>query len=153
MIDAAQFLQPRRAGGATRQPIFKLVTNPNGGSRTDAVVRIRSFTVNSLVRMPASPAPLAEAKLADEFDSLAEQWHGETHLLSGADIELHPAYQRIIGMGRPALPFILKNMRAFGGHWFWALEAISGENPARDTSRVSEGIAAWLRWGRDQHLI
>lgn len=61
----------------------------------------------------------------------------------------HPAYLRIIGMGRAAVPLILDEMRSRGGHWFVALAAITGENPIApdDRGRVRAMTDAWLRWG------
>jgi hypothetical protein len=65
---------------------------------------------------------------------------------------MHPAYQRIIGMGRDALPFILEEFsKGELDDWFWAFYAITGENPiteemAGDMDKMAE---AWLQWGRD----
>ena len=45
------------------------------------------------------------------FKALAEQWRNETGMLSVVQQKvLHPSYQRIIGMGKQALPFILKEL-------------------------------------------
>jgi hypothetical protein len=64
-------------------------------------------------------------------------------------------YQAIIGMGLPVVPLILEELRREPDHWFWALEALTGENPVPtevdgDMSRVSE---AWLKWGRREGLV
>ena len=64
-------------------------------------------------------------------------------------------YQEIIGMGLPVVPLILEELRAEPHHWYWALEAIAGENPIPsdvdgDMRRIRE---AWLEWGRLQGLI
>ncbi len=61
---------------------------------------------------------------------------------------MHPAYQRIIGMGKDALPFIFKELKRNKGHWFWALCAITGEDPAESEHKVSEAANAWLEWGK-----
>src|ERR1700733_8715969 len=50
--------------------------------------------------------------LEKEFNELAAQWYQETRKLSLANqIVLHPAYQKIIGMGRDALPFIFRELK------------------------------------------
>ena len=88
--------------------------------------------------------------LRREFEALARQWKDDTAGDStGTAILLHPAHQRIVGMGRPALPLILEDMSEHGGHWFAALRAISGENPVapEDQGRVRKMQAAWIEWG------
>ena len=89
--------------------------------------------------------------LRDEFESLTRQWKDETAGDStGTAILLHPAHQRIVGMGRPALPLILQDMREHGGHWFAALRSISGQNPvaSEDQGRIRKMQEAWIEWGR-----
>lgn len=50
---------------------------------------------------------------------------------------MHPAYQQIIGMGEKALPLILRDLRDRPtGHWFWALNAITGEEPTLGESAI-----------------
>jgi hypothetical protein len=64
-------------------------------------------------------------------------------------IVLHPAYQRIIGMGEQVLPLIFKDLSARGGHWIWALSAITGEcDVAKSGDTFREAVQAWLKWGR-----
>lgn len=90
-------------------------------------------------------------RLRQEFEALARQWKDDTAGDStGTAILLHPAHQRIVGMGRPALPLILEDMSEHGGHWFAALRAISGENPVapEDQGRVRKMRATWIEWGR-----
>ncbi|PWU20449.1 MAG: hypothetical protein C5B50_03840 [Verrucomicrobia bacterium] len=66
---------------------------------------------------------------------------------------LHPAYQRIIGFGPVAIPLILRELEREPAHWFWALNAISGEDPAPEGSTFDEAAAAWLKWGRERGYI
>ena len=65
---------------------------------------------------------------------------------------VHPAYQGIIGLGDAALPWILEELKKEPRDWFWALTAITGENPIPESSagKVEEMAEAWLRWGREQ---
>ena len=90
------------------------------------------------------------------FEMLAAQWREQAAPLSSStDRAMLPAYQTIIGMGETALPFILEEMRNRGGHWFWALRAITGENPVLPEHRgnVEAMTQDWLQWGRDQGCI
>ena len=94
--------------------------------------------------------------LRARFDELADEWAQETRLQSSStEIEIHPAYQRIIGMGPAVLPFILDRLAQRTEHWFWALAAISREDPVdpMDAGRVEAMAEAWLRWGRAKGLI
>jgi hypothetical protein len=51
-----------------------------------------------------------------------------------------------------AVPLILAELRRETDHWFWALEAITGENPVPNevAGDVEATAAAWLRWGREK---
>ncbi|MEO2091441.1 MAG: hypothetical protein ABGY75_18440, partial [Gemmataceae bacterium] len=72
------------------------------------------------------------ARLSALFRQLADQWHGETQFLSSTTaICTHPAYQRIIGLGPQVIPLILAELEKQPAHWFWALQALTGENPVR----------------------
>src|SRR5256885_1317850 len=65
------------------------------------------------------------------FEELADTWRRETGFLSFMQQRaLHPAYQRIIGMGWAAVPLLLRELQRQPDHWFWALHAITGEEPA-----------------------
>ena len=90
----------------------------------------------------------------DKFAQLAQQWRAETQWLSSTtEMALHPAYQGIIGMGAEALPLILTELQA--GYWYWALKAISGEDPVppEDRGAVPRMKEAWLKWGLAKGLI
>ena len=87
-----------------------------------------------------------------QFDRFAEQWRNETaHLSSLAQIAMNHAYQRIIGMGDKAVPYILEELVRQPDNWFWALNAITGADPVPHESRgrMNEMAAAWIAWGRE----
>lgn len=89
-------------------------------------------------------------RVEQRFQELAATWRRETaHLSSIAAKSEHPAYQEIIRMGQDAIPLILRELARGPDHWFWALHAITGENPvpAEDTGRLGRMSQAWLRWG------
>lgn len=107
---------------------------------------------------PSSPLePSAgQDELAIRFRILAERWHEETQFASSISaVFLHPAYQEIIGLGPAALPLILDDLAKTRADWFWALRAISGENPVPPEERGQIGTMTerWLDWGhRRGHL-
>ncbi len=84
-----------------------------------------------------------------KFYNLKSEWEKDTVFLSSvSEICMHPSYQRIIGMGPVALPFIMKEMTKKPNLWFWALKAITGEDPVPKSKRgkISEMTIAWLIW-------
>jgi len=87
------------------------------------------------------------------FSDLADEWRRDTAPLSSvARMALHPAYQEVIGMGQAALPMILAELAREPGHWFWALRAITGENPVteEDAGDLLRMRDAWIRLGRER---
>ena len=98
------------------------------------------------------PGELVRSK----FRRLVEQWRGETLFISSSTEKMtHPAYQRIIGMGPAVVPLLLRELQEQGGHWFWALRAITEEDPVNpvDVGRMRKMTEAWLQWGKQHNLL
>jgi hypothetical protein len=94
--------------------------------------------------------------LRERFRRLAAEWKEQSRYLSNsAQMAMLKPYQRIIGMGWPAVPLILEEMRRERGQWFWALEAITEENPvpAEALGKVRAMTQAWIEWGLKQGLL
>ena len=92
--------------------------------------------------------------LAQKFQELAETWRRDTGFFSFMQQRaLHPAYQRIIGMGWVVVPLLLRELQREPDHWLWALQAITGEQPARNTDTLRAASDAWLNWGRERGLL
>jgi hypothetical protein len=90
------------------------------------------------------------------FQHLVSQWRKETaHQSILTKKVMHPAYQRIIGMGPRAIPLILREMNRRPGHWFWALDALTQgeESPATGSKDLEEATEAWLTWGRAKNYL
>ena len=102
-----------------------------------------------LQAVAAAMPPRTEAG-AKKFQRLAAQWRAQTAFApSVLQMATHPAYQQIIGMGPSAIPHILRELKVRPEHWFWALRAITGENPVdeRDRGDLKKMRLAWLKWG------
>lgn len=101
-------------------------------------------------------ASLAEAReLEETFLQLSAEWReGRPPSSFVEDLVLHPAYQRIIGLGKEVVPLILQQLAQQPDHWFWALHCITGEDPvdASDAGNLSRMAHAWLEWGRKRGL-
>jgi hypothetical protein len=67
-------------------------------------------------------------------------------------IAIHPGYQQIIGLGQPAIPLLLREVERRTGRWFWALKAITRQDPVPpdDRGKTKKMIEAWLDWGQQQ---
>lgn len=91
----------------------------------------------------------ASAELRREFRSLCKAWRVQTQFLSDShEVVLHRAYQRIIGLGAPAVPLVMEELEKRGGDWFWALCAMTGKDPTRpeDWGNFQLMKSAWLGW-------
>ncbi len=96
----------------------------------------------------AQPAESVEQR----FRRLAAVWRRETaHLSSPTKMFAHPAYQEIIGLGRDAVPLLLRELELNPDHWFGALRALTGASPVAEEDRgdVEKMAAGWQRWGRE----
>ncbi|MGC1306369.1 MAG: hypothetical protein WA885_04010 [Phormidesmis sp.] len=116
---------------------------------TDSGKNPDSFFQERLLTLSTSALP--EPSLTERFQTLASQWkHDTRHVSLMSDIVLNKAYQQIIGMGKPAIPLLLKALKEQPDHWFWALRSITGENPISpdDRGHLPKMAEAWLKWGK-----
>jgi hypothetical protein len=89
----------------------------------------------------------------ERFEALAKTWRTDTRFCSDTnEICSHPAYQRIIGMGVLALPFIFAELEKEADQWFWALKAITGADPVpeEDQGDLELMRKAWLHWADER---
>jgi hypothetical protein len=100
--------------------------------------------------------PVVEPGLRGRFEQLRDEWKTQSRYLSNtAQIAMLWPYQQIIGMGPKVLPLILAELHRETDHWFWAVEAISGEAPVppEAAGKVDEMARAWIDWGRRKGLF
>jgi hypothetical protein len=104
-----------------------------------------------------SAAPAASPRdIPERFRQLAAEWKEQSRYLSNtAQMAMLKSYQRIIGMGWPAVPLILEELQREPDQWFWALEALTEENPvpAEAQGKVRLMAQAWIDWGKRLGLI
>ena len=87
-----------------------------------------------------------------QFQRLVGRWKAECAPVSFAEkLAMHPLYQRIIGLGPDVLPCLLRELERSPHLWFWALRAITGENPVDPAHRGNLKAMAedWLAWAKD----
>lgn len=114
-----------------------------------------TITTGNAVDVATRDATMPE-DIPTQFRRLTEIWREETEGLSSpSQISAHPAYQQIIGLGRPVLPLIFDELESRGGQWYIALRAITGASPVSPgaSGRMPLVRESWLRWGRDNGYI
>ena len=125
----------------------------------DLIKRITTVSVRTVEIVQGLPAlPLEGTEATDaqplqkwEFQILADEWERERPRgVDIAEMVKHPAYQRIIEIGEPAVGWLLERLAEKPGHWFPALNRITGPNPVPEESqgKLKEMTEAWLSWGK-----
>jgi hypothetical protein len=111
----------------------------------DCVI-VTQFEIEPTEEGPAAPSIRAR------FSQLVEQWRRQSAVMSSVtEMSMLKPYQEIIGMGEAALPLIFDEMKGEPDHWFWALQAITGEDPiaTEHSGNVAAMTQDWLDWGRE----
>ena len=101
------------------------------------------------------PLSRQRPSVVERFRDLVRTWKLDVGPLSSVtEMAMHPAYQQIIGLGREAVPLLLKELEREPDHWFWALKAITGVDPVEPVQRgrLENMAKAWLHWARKQGL-
>lgn len=92
----------------------------------------------------------------EEFYKLAEEWKNSRNPFSDIkEMTSVPAYSKIVLLGWPAVPLILKELSQELDHWFEALFLITGENPVPepDLGKMKLMRDYWLEWGKSKKLV
>jgi hypothetical protein len=101
--------------------------------------------------MTSSFQTTSETGVRERFRRLSAEWKEQSRYLSNTtQMAMLKPYQRIVGMGLSAVPLILEELRREPDQWFWALEAITEENPVppEAAGKVREMARAWIDWGK-----
>jgi hypothetical protein len=83
------------------------------------------------------------------FRLAVEEWRRQSKHLSSIRRMLElPSYKRIIGLGRPAIPLVLRELEERPSYWFSALRALTGEKEIANDKDFQGACEAWIAWGR-----
>lgn len=130
---------------------------PGETSKTRVSVLDPSSTTIVLVAVPLAHGTdlIARTNLQEKFQRLATQWRKETrHISSIHEKSMNMAYQKIIAMGRDALPFIFRDFQRTHDDWVWALQAITEAEPVSEQfDDFNEVVEAWLDWARKHDYL
>jgi len=104
----------------------------------------------------AYSVPITDMQLNQRFTNLVREWKRETvNISSIQQMVLHSCYQEIIAMGPKAIHLILNELKQEPDFWFWALRALTREDPVKEEIRgnVMAMREAWLDWGREHAYL
>ena len=90
------------------------------------------------------------------FDMWRNQWLDETKYNSNISSSMqHPLYSKILSLGDIIVPFLIMDLRENKTHWFYALTALTGENPIlkEHSGQVDNMIADWVKWAEVNSII
>lgn len=107
---------------------------------------------------PATFARSLEDSQREFFNQRVQAWIYDTQWYSSlSSITRHAEFAAIVGMGAPALKFILERIKNgdVRVHWFPALKDIAKQDPVspENRGRVKEMASDWLGWGRAHSII
>ena len=91
-----------------------------------------------------------------EFTDLASQWIQSVEGMSSTvEMTKHPAYQKIVSMGKAVVPYLLEDLRNNPLYWLPALRQITQQNPVQPEQRgkIKQMAEAWLNWGKQEGYI
>jgi hypothetical protein len=100
----------------------------------------------------------AHLNLEATLDDLETKWRRETSFLSSMSAKIdNQWYQKIIALGQPVIPLLLRRLQKTPDHWFEALRKLTSENPARDRPEIRGNLQAiadcWIAWGEEHDYI
>jgi hypothetical protein len=149
---------PDKIWPAAYNPVCPFANITNDRLKGDVAVNDSKEATGMTDELASYGATVADhACQQQRFNRLSAEWKKDTFLLSKISAKvLHISYQKIIGMGAAAVPFILKDLKDNGpNHWFWALHAITEENPVPKnmTGNIAAMAEAWLLWGNKKGYL
>jgi len=100
--------------------------------------------------------PKRREKIEETFYKLLEEWREETLMLSSLEeMIMHPSYQMIIGLGKRAVPLLLKELKKEPDHLFWALHVITRKDPTseEDAGDLQKMASSWIKWGEKKGYL
>ena len=103
------------------------------------------------IEAPTMESQSRATAIEAQFQRFADLWRAECPPVSSAEkLAMHPMYQRIIGLGPDVLPCLFRELERGPHHWFWALRAITGENPvvAENRGDLNAMAGDWLTWAK-----
>jgi hypothetical protein len=97
---------------------------------------------------------LDTADLETEFNALVAKWREDTFPYSSLTKQFnHPAYVRIMAMGKQGIPLVLREMQRSQDSWFYALKFMAGEDASEGIKDFDAARTAWTEWGYKHNYL
>lgn len=113
---------------------------------------IEDTSVNGWSDKDAHVLPrLDSAQIEKKFIALRDEWKAKRgHHSATLKLVMHSAYQQIIGLGPDVIPLLLRELATTPDRWYWALRALTGEDPvpAEDRGDSAAMVRSRLEWGK-----
>jgi LysM repeat protein len=90
---------------------------------------------------------LDNARIKNKFVSLVTEWETKTKFSSSISVKISDSsFQRIVAMGKPAIPLIIDALEKKPSNLVWALNIITGAR-INSTQRLTltEACSVWVR--------
>ncbi len=142
----------QRKGKGPNPHSYRLPVKENSGNKWG---KARGLVI-PFKRKSTHPVRDTVSQTEAEFHRLVKEWREATLISSSmTEIFMHPAYMRIIGLGKPAIRLLLRELQRSPDHWFWALHCITGADPIKSNEPVGfeKMTKAWLEWGMEHKYI
>ena len=104
---------------------------------------------SALAKATQQDSETAAADVRSRFRYLFDVWDKETFFCSFPhQIYSHSAYEELVSLGEPAIPYMLGELQRGVPKIVTALRAVSGESLVGGLGLTTEEVmAAWLAWG------
>jgi len=138
-LASVTWLYPSKDGKVNQQTV-------QSGIQTRIPAVIAAPMLSKLIVDPA-------AALGVQFQDLRKEWKARRGVSSSLlDMSMLEPYQKIIALGKDAVPHIIAQLKAEGDEpdqWFWALRVLTGANPVKPEDRgdFRAMSKAWIDWG------
>jgi len=138
--------------GHLKELVRQVYERVGGSTASDDPALLNPARPKTSTAHPSQAVANQVPDLKARFEALVTEWKSATRFASSMiEMATHGAYQQIIGLGPAAVPLILERLARQPDFWFWALKAITGEDPVPDQARgkLQEMTSAWLAWGQE----
>lgn len=122
----------------------------------DADQIISAFIKRPIIQLASETLRTSESPETDKANDIIQQWIASRP--RGGDIRSMAsaaAYRNIIAMGESMVRPLLLQLSKKPGHWFVALNEITGENPIEPPAEgnVKLMAKAWIKWGKKRGYL
>lgn len=90
------------------------------------------------------------------FLQFAAKWRKETgHYSTMIHVTRNENYLRIIALGKPVIPYLLRDLEKEPDYWFEALKILTNDDPVpkEHLGHIDKMAQDWIKWGKKEKII